>query len=130
MGNIDIAGLLKKYRKNAKLSVKESITKLSEFGINISDKTMYSWESGYRQPDADTFMTLCAIYGVTSLNDIIEKTSESDYTESEAEVKKRIDSLTKAFESCGYIAPGGDLTDDQLRFCMGLVDFLDKYFGG
>lgn len=130
MGNIDIAGLLKKYRKNAKLSVKESITKLSELGINISDKTMYSWESGYRQPDADTFMTLCAIYGITSFNDVIEKTSESDYTESEADVKERVDALTKAFESCGYIAPGGDLTDDQLRFCMGLVDFLDKYFGG
>lgn len=56
--------------------------------------------------------------------------SESDYTESEAEVKERVDTLTKAFESCGYIAPGGDLTDEQLRFCMALVDFLDKYFGG
>lgn len=66
----------------------------------------------------------------TKKSDDRKNASESDYTETEAEVKERVDALTKAFESCGYIAPGGDLTDEQLRFCMALVDFLDKYFGG
>gem|GEM_PF-5199119 len=86
----------------------------------------------------DQLQKIAAALGV-SISDLIgysdlklkkENASESDYTESEAEIKERVDALTKTFESCGYIAPGGDLTDEQLRFCMALVDFLDKYFGG
>ena len=62
-----IGELLKSYRKVSGFSVKETVQKLSERGIDVSEKTLYSWESGHRQPDADTFITLCLIYGVTSI---------------------------------------------------------------
>lgn len=126
---MDIAELLKKYRKSSGFSIKESVQKLSDRGIVISDKTMYSWESGHRQPDADTFIELCMIYGITSLADIKEA-PETETSESEADLQKRVQMLIDVFENCGYIPKGGDLTDDQLKFCMGLVDFLDTYFGG
>lgn len=122
-----IGELLREYRKSSGLSVKETIQKLSERGINISDKTLYSWESGHRQPDADAFVTLCLVYGVTAIPDM-EKAPDLAKNQSEA-VMSRVQLIAKAFESCGYISKDGDLTDDQLRFCMGLVDFLDTYFG-
>lgn len=128
MDNGNIAELLKRYRKEAGYSVKEAVQKLSEQGLIISDKTMYSWESGHRQPDADTFLALCRLYDVKSFSDI-EKAPDPDITESEAEIEKRAEILADALERCGYIPKGGDLSDDQLKFMMGLVDFLDRYFG-
>ena len=37
---------LKTQRKDAGLSVKEVVSKLSIYGINISEKTYYGWENG------------------------------------------------------------------------------------
>lgn len=61
-----ISAILKSKRKSLKLSVKEVVTLLAENGISIADKTLYGWENGVRQPDADTFITLCKIYGINS----------------------------------------------------------------
>ena len=35
----------------------------------VADKTIYGWENGRTQPDADTLLRLCCIYEV---NDILE----------------------------------------------------------
>ena len=44
---------------------------LKTYGIDISVKTLYGWESGHRQPDADTFLILCYIYGIDSIAEIL-----------------------------------------------------------
>ena len=62
-----IAPLLKSKRKDLGLSVREVLAKLHEDGIDVSDKTLYGWESGHRQPDADTFLALCQIYKICLL---------------------------------------------------------------
>ena len=123
-----VANLLRNARKNSGLKVDEVIRTLKDkYDITISSKTLYGYEVGRSQPEIDCFFYLCDIYHVSP--NIIENASESDTSESEADVQKRIRTLSNAFESCGYIAPGTDLTDDQLKFCIGLVDFLDIYFG-
>lgn len=61
---------LKTQRKDAGLSVKEVVSKLSIYGINISEKTYYGWENGARTPDADEFIALCQIYGVSSIAEL------------------------------------------------------------
>jgi len=58
--------ILKSKRKELKLSVKEVVNLLSQHQISIATKTLYGWENGTRQPDADTFLTLCKIYGIKS----------------------------------------------------------------
>lgn len=65
-----VAGILKTKRKQLKLSVKYVIEQLHQYDLDISDKTLYSWESGHRQPDADSFLALCDIYGITSFKEI------------------------------------------------------------
>lgn len=64
----DIATILKSRRKELKMTVKTVLDALHEYGIDVSDKTLYGWESGYRQPDADTFVVLCHIYEIESLS--------------------------------------------------------------
>ena len=66
----NVSKILKSKRKELKLSVKDVIAKLEKRGVTVSDKTLYSWESGQRQPDADTFIILCDIYKITSFTQI------------------------------------------------------------
>lgn len=47
----------------------------------------------------------------------------------DSEAIRRMQLLINSFEAAGYVRPGEDLTDEHLRFCMALVDFLDTYFG-
>ena len=51
-----VYSVLKKKRKEAGLSVKEVVLLLQKKGISVSDKTVYSWESGYRQPDVRLYI--------------------------------------------------------------------------
>lgn len=64
MSKEQIALKLKKYREQCGLSVKDVQQKMALMGFSISDKTIYGYESGHRQPDADTLMAMCVIYGI------------------------------------------------------------------
>lgn len=77
MGN-NVSAILKEKRKGLGLSVKTVLDELRPYGIEISDKTLYGWESGHRQPDADTFLALCQIYGIDTLKGIKKAPSISD----------------------------------------------------
>lgn len=46
--------MLKYYRKLKKLSVENVAAYLQDNGIPVASKTIYGWESGQTQPDADT----------------------------------------------------------------------------
>lgn len=67
MKNANIAKVLKEYRKQNQLSVNDVVVCLSEKDLNVSPKTIYGWESGQSQPDADTLMLLCEIYNITDI---------------------------------------------------------------
>ena len=68
MKNPVIAKMLKYYRKANNLSVDDIAAYLDECGISVANKTIYGWESGQTQPDADTLLLLCEIY---KINDIL-----------------------------------------------------------
>lgn len=64
MKNPKIAAMLKYYRKFKKLSVENVAAYLQDNGIPVASKTIYGWESGQTQPDADTLMYLCKLYEI------------------------------------------------------------------
>ena len=68
MKNPLIAERLKFYRKKNNLSIPQVSETLSEIQP-VAVKTIYGWESGHTQPDADTLMRLCCIYHI---DDILE----------------------------------------------------------
>lgn len=69
MKNPNIARVLKYYRKLNEISVNDVSNILKENNNYAAPKTIYGWESGQTQPDADTLMFLCDLYGI---EDILE----------------------------------------------------------
>lgn len=67
MKNERIAQVLKEYRKKNKLTVNDVSLKLQEKSLTVAPKTIYGWESGQTQPDADTLLLLCEIYHIDQI---------------------------------------------------------------
>ena len=67
MKNPNIAKVLKEYRKQNHYSVEDVVFKLEEQNLPFATKTIYGWESGQTQPDADTLLVLCKIYKIDNI---------------------------------------------------------------
>jgi transcriptional regulator with XRE-family HTH domain len=67
MKNPKIAEMLKEYRKINHLSVDEVAQYLRTKHVDIATKTIYGWESGQTQPNADNLMHLCRLYGIEDI---------------------------------------------------------------
>lgn len=129
-----IAQVLKEKRKIKKMSVEEvsGILK-SMHGIDISAKTLYSYETGHRQPDADLLMALCDIYGVTDIMGEFrdkQKTSPNagEPTQEDASRKLDVNEVINSFIAAGMVEPGEDLTDEDLRFLISIIDAIRSWF--
>lgn len=68
-----VAKILKHKRQEAGYSVKDISQK-----FNKSIKTIYSWENGQGQPDADTLISLCYLYGIQSFDELDESKKGSN----------------------------------------------------
>lgn len=79
MKNPNIAKMLKYYRKCNRLTVAEVSEKLEEISpIPVARKTIYGWESGQTQPDADMLLRLCKIYKIDDILSAFGYVSEKD----------------------------------------------------
>lgn len=67
MKNPNIGTVLKYYRKLNNLSVNEVSQLLLKYEIPAAVKTIYAWENGTTQPNADTLMLLCEIYHIENI---------------------------------------------------------------
>ena len=67
MKNEYIGKMLRHNRKLNKLSVKEVSDLLCENHSPVATKTIYGWESGHTQPDADTLLYLCDLYKIDNI---------------------------------------------------------------
>lgn len=63
----NIGSTLGTIRKEKGLTRKEVSNKLHDLGIDISDKTLYGYESGRTTANADMFLALCKIYEITDI---------------------------------------------------------------
>ncbi len=61
--------ILRYYRKLNKLSIKNVSEILSEHFDSSADKTIYGWENGSTQPNADIFLFLCKLYQIEDILD-------------------------------------------------------------
>lgn len=67
MKNPNISKILKTYRKLNHYTVNDVVLRLEENRIPVAAKTVYGWESGQTQPDADTLLVLCKIYRIDNI---------------------------------------------------------------
>lgn len=66
----NIAIFLKQLRKTSGFSALEVVAMLKDYGIDISSKTLYGYESGLSMLNADVFVALCRIYKCDNPMDI------------------------------------------------------------
>lgn len=68
MKNKKIAEVLKRHRKKNNYKVTDVAAYLKAREVRAAAaKTIYGWESGQTQPDADTLMLLCEFYQITDI---------------------------------------------------------------
>lgn len=79
MRNPNIARVLRYYRKLNHLSVKEVSNYLKSKNIKIEAKSIYGWEGGRTQPNADTFMTLCNYYHIDNILETFGYSIENNF---------------------------------------------------
>lgn len=111
-----IAQVLKSKRKESALSVEAVAEKLKTlFGIEISAKSLYSYESGHRQPDADLLMALCDVYGITDVmetfRDPKEKSPPPEKPVDEETRKEVTNIVMDMVTKLGWIEENGDISD-------------------
>lgn len=87
-----IGETLKSSRKRSNLSVNEVAEAFKEINHPVAAKTIYGWESGKTQPDADTLLFLCGLYNIDNvLESFGYHVDESDpviLTDTEKEIMK------------------------------------------
>lgn len=126
----EIGPRLRRYREIKGLSQKE-FARL----MGVSNSRVSNWELGINRPDADIIAKICEVLTI-SADELLDiklsaknKQNAPEPVATDSEAIRRMQLLINSFEAVGYVRPGEDLTDEQLRFCMALVDFLDTYFG-
>lgn len=112
-----IAETLKAKRHEAGLSVHQVADQLGKYGITLSIKTLYNYETGFRQPDADTLMALCEIYGITNILSTFgyKKGEPADVNADELTENERI-----------FMSLPPDLRQEALRYMRYLAEREDK----
>ncbi|MCI9135986.1 MAG: helix-turn-helix transcriptional regulator [Lachnospiraceae bacterium] len=78
MKNPNISKVLKAYRKLNNYSVNDLVIKLEDQNLPVAPKTVYGWESGQTQPDADTLLILCKIYHIDNILGTFGYSSSAD----------------------------------------------------
>lgn len=90
----NIGDTLKKLREENGMTRKEAADKLKDLGIDISDKTLYGYESGRNSANADMFLALCKIYKCNNIMGTFSETIEDIlFTNNEWNIIERYRSL-------------------------------------
>lgn len=63
----DVGYTLKRFRNNAKTSVKQISDILTQQGFKASESTIYSWENGNSQPTPGALLAMCKEYGISDV---------------------------------------------------------------
>jgi transcriptional regulator with XRE-family HTH domain len=63
-----ICDVLKMGRKKAGMTTNEVAVQLEEYGLKITGKSLYSYESGQNEPTARMFLALLEIYKLDNIN--------------------------------------------------------------
>lgn len=67
MKNPNIGKVLRYYRQAHHYTVNDVSVMLNDKNLTAAPKTIYAWENGRTQPDADTLLILCEIYKIDNI---------------------------------------------------------------
>ena len=116
----DFGKTLKKYRNDAKITVKQISEILTEKGYKASESTIYSWENNNSQPTPGAFLAMCETYGIV---DALKAFGYNGYNE-DGSLRLNIKEIDLIEKYRVLDAHGTDMVDTVLDKeydrCMGL----------
>lgn len=126
-----------RYKIREALKIKGITSKQMASILGVSEGTFSGYVNGDHDPKSENLSKIaltCGVstdflLGITDDPSPVDKKNAPEPATTDSEAIRRMQLLINSFEAAGYVRPGEDLTDEQLRFCMALVDFLDTYFG-
>lgn len=131
----NIGSTLKQLREKNGFTRREVAEKLTQYGFNISDKTIYGYESGRSSANADMFLALCKVYKCTDiLNTFEDTTNEVLFTNSEWEFMKQYHDLDVSGKDALSIALGREksriasITKKDQRIAELEARLIPRYF--
>ena len=115
------------------LSVEDVSQKLREdFGLEIAPRSIYSYESGHRQPDADILMSLCALYKISDVvGEFSELETKKDPPPEVSGTGEDINATELLIQFCrkmGWLGENGDITAEQADALISIIDLLEIIF--
>ena len=122
---------IKEARKNNGLTQQQAANM-----IGVAKSTWAGYESGNSTPDIDKIVKIMDALGVDA-NYLWQDYKQEDTKKSpapegaedeEVKVQEVVKGLTRLLMQAGWIAPGADLTDAQLRTIASYVIALNFYF--
>lgn len=103
--------------------------------IGVAKSTWAGYESGNSTPDIDKIVKIMDVLGVDAnylwqdyKQEETKKSPAPEGTEDEEKVQAVVSGLTRLLVEVGWISPGADLTDAQLRTIASYVIALNFYF--
>lgn len=126
-----------RYKIREALKIKGITSKQMASILGVSEGTFSGYVNGDHDPKSENLSKIaltCGVstdflLGITDDPSPVDTKNAPEPATTDSEAIRRMQLLINSFEAAGYVRPGEDLTDEQLRFCMALVDFLDTYFG-
>ena len=121
MKDKEMGSTLRELRERENLTIKDVISELDKHGISISDKALYSYESGKRAASADMFLALCEIYKCNNILEIFSnvKVDYSVPTDTEWVIIEKYRSLDPV---------GKELVDHTLKVESGRSETLRNLY--
>lgn len=95
----DIGKHLRLRRNELNLSSEKVVSELELYGFKITTKTLYNWENGIRQPNADSFLILCKIYKIKNALQYFgfsTNVMNNEFSESEKELIRKYRKLSSS----------------------------------
>lgn len=100
--------------------------------LGITKGTIGNYETGFSSPKADILYKLFDALNCDAnylFQDEMNIKKEPDtQSVSSPDLQKIKETLVQFLTLAGYIKPGEDITDEQLRFLEGVILLLDHYF--
>ncbi len=123
--------------KDIRKNLKDNLIKYSKIkgisqkdlsiALGVSQAAVSHWFKGDNSPNIEIVAKIAAILGV-AVSELLEETKTPTSEEPEAGDKVSIEETNALLVSLGYIKPGEDLSDRDLKFLSGIIELLDAWF--
>ena len=104
--------------------------------LGISPPTLSGYENGSHDPKSDLLSEIADICDV-SVDFLLGRSAESEQktspsasepTQEDAARKLDVNEVINSFIAAGMVEPGEDLTDEDLRFLISIIDAIRSWF--